>query len=141
MVFVSALALYGCMMKASAGTVVGGIAEEGLPVRIVYVYSPADGEKLRVSVSSGTVVVWLNRSGDTIRIVFPGSTVAISTLSPVNCAFTAAGGLDSVWFAPGAIASLCFVQPGSYVYRVEHPDSSGCAKPETSCAGGTVVVR
>jgi hypothetical protein len=141
MVFVSALALYGCMMQASAGTGVGGVVEDGLPVRIVYVYGPADGEKLRVSVSSGTVVIWLNRSGDTIRIVFPGSMVAIATLSPVNVSFTADGGADSVWIVPGAIAGLCFVQPGSYVYRVEHPDSSGCAKPESSCAGGTVVVR
>ncbi len=92
-------------------------------------------------VQPGTVVVWLNKCVEDVRIVFPERKVTIACLNPVSFNVNAEGIFDSKVLPPGAVASLCFIQPGLYVYTVERLTDDRSGHADDSRMEGTIVVK
>jgi hypothetical protein len=129
--------LAGCSSAGRTAHEAGG-ADERLAATVVYVYGNEREGQMNRLVRPGTVVLWLNKSGNDIRIVFPERKVTIACLNPVSFNVNAEGVYESRDLAPGAVASLCFIQPGLYAYAVEFPagGQSGGGRLE-----GTIVVQ
>ncbi len=108
---------------------------------VVPVSARADSEPLKLSVRPGTLVVWVNQSGNDIRVMFPDRTVTIACLSPVNFELTAEGFFLSGRLPPGAVASLCCVQPGSYAFSIERAAAGSPVQADGFLPAGTVTVR
>ena len=71
----------------------------------------------RASVKKGTTVIWLNQTGDYIEIAFTGDQkVDVACRAPVHFILGADGTYISDKIPFGAVASLCFVEKGTYHY-------------------------
>jgi plastocyanin len=70
-------------------------------------------------VKPGTTVVWVNTTGDYIELFFTGKQVEVACKSPVHfIANPTEGGFYSDKIPPGAVASLCFIEKGTFNYTV-----------------------
>ncbi|MBM4310735.1 MAG: hypothetical protein FJ119_07305 [Deltaproteobacteria bacterium] len=134
------MCLNGCAL-VSRQPGAGGVSAGEIGALVVSVPAHAGAEPLILSVRPGTVVIWLNQSCCDIRVMFPDRKVTISCLSPVNFGLTAEGFFTSDPLPPGAVASLCFVQPGSYAYSVARLTGTGCAQPDGFRPEGAIIVR
>ena len=134
------ICLSGCAL-VSRPSEFGRVSAGEIEALVVSVPAHAGAEPLRLSVRPGTVVIWLNQSCSDIRIMFPDRKVTIACLSPVNFGLTAEGFFTSGPLPPGAVASLCFVQPGSYAYSVARLTGTGCAQPDGFRPEGAIIVR
>jgi hypothetical protein len=112
-----------------------------LDASIVYVRGNERPEQLNRLVKPVTVVMWLNKTSDTIRIVFPERTVTIACLNPVSFYIDEQGVFESRNLPPGAVASLCFIQPGLYVYAVESRQTVRNGQTAGFQLQGTIVVK
>jgi len=119
----------------------GGVSAGEIGALVVSIPAHASAEPLILSVRPGTVIIWLNQSCSDIRIMFPDRKVTIACLSPVNFDVTAEGFFTSGPLPSGAVASLCFVQPGSYAYSVARFPGTGCAQPDGFRTEGAIIVR
>ena len=108
----------GCSLAGKPGAGASALDAE-LAASVVYLYGNETPEQLNRLVEPGTVVVWLNKCGEDIRIVFPERKVTIACLNPVSFNSNAGGIYESKILPPGAVASLCFIQPGLYAFTVE----------------------
>jgi hypothetical protein len=117
------------------------VIDTELAASVVYLRGNEKPEQLNRLVKPGTVVVWLNKSGQDIRIVFPERKVTIACLNPVSFTIDAEGVLASKILPPGAVASLCFIQPGLYLYSVECPGDEQAGGEEGLQLEGTIVVK
>lgn len=135
------MCLNGCaLVSRQPGS--GGVSAGEIEALVVIVREHAGAEPLSLSVRPGTVVLWLNQSCSDIRIMFPDRKVTIACLSPVNFDVTVEGFFTSGPLPPGAVASLCFVQPGSYAYSVaRRSGTAGCAQPDGFRPEGAIIVR
>lgn len=81
-----------------------------------------EGEGLipqQVTVPIGTTVIWLNRTGDYIEISFTGDQkVDVACKAPVHFIMGQDGSYISDKIPFGAVASLCFIEKGTYKYTV-----------------------
>lgn len=81
-----------------------------------------EGEGLipkQVTVPVGTTVIWLNRTGDYIEIAFTGDQkVDVACKAPVHFILGQDGSYVSDKIPFGAVASLCFIERGTYKYMV-----------------------
>lgn len=79
-----------------------------------------EGEGLipkQVNVTVGTTVIWLNRTGDYIEITFTGDQkVDVACKAPVHFVLGRDGAYISDKIPFGAVASLCFIEKGTYKY-------------------------
>ena len=112
-----------------------------LEASIVYVRGNERPEQLNRLVKPGTVVMWLNKTSDTIRILFPERRVTIACLNPVSFRIDAEGVFESRNLPPGAVASLCFIQPGLYAYAVESRETVRNGQTAGFELQGTIVVK
>jgi len=117
------------------------ILDRELAASVVYLQGDEKSEQFNRLVQPGTVVVWLNKSGEDIRIVFPERKVTIACLNPVSFIHNEEGFFESKVLSPGAVASLCFIQPGLYAYSVECPGDDHCGREENVRLEGTIVVK
>jgi hypothetical protein len=117
------------------------ILDRELTASVVHVQGNEDPGQLNRLVQPGTVVVWLNKCAEDVRIVFPERKVTIACLNPVSFNVNAEGIFDSKVLPPGAVASLCFIQPGLYVYTVERLTDSLSGHVDDSRLKGTIVVK
>jgi len=139
-VLASGLVVGGCgIISRSRGS--SGLPGGELETRVVRVHAYAGAEPLHFFIRPGTVVVWLNQYADDIRIMFPDRVVTISCLNPVNFTLTPEGFFESGYLPHGAVASLCFLQPGSYDYSVERQPATGRARSEGFRLEGVITVR
>jgi len=117
------------------------LIDSELAASVVHVRGNERAAQLNRLVRPGTVVMWLNKASDDIRILFPERKVTIACLNPVSFSINAEGIFESKNLPPGAVASLCFIQPGLYRYVVE----SQAGAHGTQAAGfqleGTIVVE
>ena len=91
----------------------------------------------------GTTVVWINTSSFPIEIIFIGKKVALACGSPMNFSIDKDGAFHSAIIPRGGTASLCFIEKGTFTYKVE---SSGTllmeyGKKERKVSKGTVVIQ
>lgn len=135
-----ALCLAGCAARRQDS---GSSLPPGgeLETRIVRIQALAGVEPLNLFIRPGTVVLWLNQYPEDIRILFPGRKVTIACMSPVNFTLTAEGFFESGQLPNGAVASLCFIQPGAYSYSIERVDAARRAKSEGFRLEGVITVR
>lgn len=138
------LCMVGCLTACSS--IIGqrddaAILDRELAASIVYVHGNERPEQLNRLVQPGTVVVWLNKCSEDIRIVFPERKVTIACLNPVSFNSAAEGIFESKVLPPGAVASLCFIQPGLYVYAVERLGDDLSGREEGPRCEGSIVVQ
>jgi len=117
------------------------ILDRDLAVSVVHVQGNESPGQLNRLVQPGTVVVWLNKCGEDIRIVFPERKVTIACLNPVSFNIAAQGIYESKILPAGAVASLCFIQPGLYVYAVERQTVGRSGDAGGTRLEGTIVVK
>jgi len=96
---------------------------------------------LNLFIEPGTVVIWLNQYRGQIKITFPGKKVTLACKSPVNFTINDEGIFvsDSVDF--GAVASLCFVERGTFDYFIERSPTSVGPRSEGFRFEGKIVVK
>jgi plastocyanin len=82
-------------------------------IRINYLegISPAE-----VTVKAGTTVIWMNDSRAMVQLQFEGKQVTMACKSPVNFIIGDNESFISNFIQQGAVASLCFVEKGTYNY-------------------------
>ena len=91
----------------------------------------------------GTTVVWINTSSFPIEIIFLGKKVTLACGSPMNFSIDKDGAFHSAIIPRGGTASLCFIENGTFNYKVE---SAGTllmeyGKKERKVSKGTVVIQ
>ena len=134
------VSLAGCSTTGRLDDAVFPVDRE-LDTSVVYVRGDERPEQLNRLVKPGTVVMWLNKTSDTIRILFPERKVTIACLNPVSFSINAEGVFESRDLLPGAVASLCFIQPGLYAYVVESRETVRNGQAAGFQLQGTIVVR
>lgn len=77
-------------------------------------------EPASLTAKPGDTVVWSNGHPLTdVMILFEkGKEVSLACVAPVGFFLTPSGLYTSGLISPGAVASLCIVEPGTYEYRV-----------------------
>lgn len=73
----------------------------------------------KAKVKRGTTVIWANTTGDYVELFFIGKQIEVACESPVNFIVNPTeGGFYSGKIPPGAVASLCFIEEGTFEYTV-----------------------
>jgi len=93
------------------------------------------------TVEKGTTVIWMNSGRSIATIKFTGKQVTLACKSPVHFVVDEAGSFTSNEIPEGAVASLCFVEKGTFDYTVtqEPPRTDPTAAPRAS--KGKVIVE
>ena len=81
--------------------------------------SPAEA-----TVKAGTTVIWMNDARAMVQLQFKGKQVTMACKSPVNFVIDDQGSFISNLIPQGSVASLCFVEKGTYEY-VFYPRAGG----------------
>ena len=103
----------------SLGAVYAG-EEQQLKTQIVRIHGFAGVEPLNLMITPGTVVVWLNDYKiSSVEVLFPDKKVTMACQSPVNFSISKEGIYVSNSIAYGGVASLCFIEPGTFKYIIE----------------------
>ena len=100
-------------------------------------------EPVSLTSKIGTTVVWINTSAFPVEIIFLDKKVAIACGSPMNFSIDKDGAFHSAIIPRGGTASLCFIEKGTYSYRLE---SSGMltleyGKQERKESRGAIVIE
>jgi plastocyanin len=100
-------------------------------------------EPATLNTNLGTTVVWINTSSFPVEIIFLGKKVTLACGSPMNFSIDKDGAFHSAIIPRGGTASLCFIEKGSFTYKIE---SAGTllmeyGKPERKVSKGTVVIQ
>lgn len=69
-----------------------------------------------VTVKAGTTVIWMNDARVPVQLQFQGQQVTMACKSPVNFIIDEQGSFISNLIPQGSVASLCFVEKGTYDY-------------------------
>lgn len=96
---------------------------------------------LSIFIEPGTVVIWLNQYQGKIKITFPSKRVTLACKSPVNFSLNNQGFFESNSIGFGAVASLCFIECGSFDYIIERAPVSPTAKYEGFRFEGKIIVK
>jgi plastocyanin len=92
-------------------------------------------------VKAGTTVIWLNRTDSIAEIQFTGKAVTLACKNPTHFIVDDEGSFVSDRIPPSAVASLCFVEKGTYNYVLKRgPRSSAAVKTDLPDVNGTIVV-
>jgi plastocyanin len=73
-----------------------------------------------ITSTPGTAVIWVNHSRFPIEILFVEKKVVLACASPVNFFVGKDGVYESNKIPSGGTASLCFIEKGTYEYKVKH---------------------
>jgi len=102
-----------------AGTAGAG-EQKQLKTQVVRINGYAGVEPLNLMIEPGTVVVWLNQYKiSPVEIMFPDKKVTMACQSPVNFTISKDGTYVSNAIPFGGVASLCFIEPGTFKYIME----------------------
>jgi hypothetical protein len=93
-------------------------------------------------VKSGTTVIWFNRTDSIAEIQFTGKAVTLACKNPTHFIVDDEGSFVSDRIPPSAVASLCFIEKGTYNYVLKRgPRSSAAVKTDLPDVNGTIVVE
>jgi len=109
-----------------------------LVIRLNYTFGV---DPAKVTVQKGTTVIWMNSGRSIAKIKFTGKQVTLACKSPVHFLVDEAGSFTSNEIPQGAVASLCFVEKGTFDYTVtqETPAQNPTAAPRVS--KGQIIVE
>ncbi|MCX8044789.1 MAG: hypothetical protein N3B18_11790 [Desulfobacterota bacterium] len=94
------------------------------------------------TVKAGTTVIWINESGGIAEIQFIDKQVTVACKSPTHFVVDDEGVYVSNKISPGAVASLCFVQKGTYKYVVlREARRTDPVKVPRDLLEGTIIVE
>ena len=94
--------------------------EQKLNTQIVRIGRYEGVSPLNLFITPGTVVVWLNDyKTSPVEVKFPDKKVTMACQSPVNFSISKEGTYVSNSIPFGGVASLCFIEPGTFKYIVE----------------------
>lgn len=92
-------------------------------------------------IAPGTVVIWLNQYRGQVRVDFPEKKVTTACHSPVGFKLDDAGHFVADQIEFGAVASLCFIERGSFAYTVERSPDALIARSDRFQFQGQIVVK
>ena len=94
-----------------------------------------------VTASRGTTIIWMNDGRSAAVIKFTGKQVTLACKSPVHFVVDEQGTFTSNEIPPGAVASLCFVEKGTFAYTVtrETPQTEPTQPPKEF--KGTIIIE
>ena len=93
-------------------------------------------------VDRGTTVIWINDFDSIAEIEFTDKKVTLVCKSPVRFAVDDSGTYVSEKIFQGAVASLCFIEPGEFEYQVTRdPRRLTLAPSEPPAVKGKIIVR
>ena len=100
-------------------------------------------EPASLTTKLGTTVVWINTSAFPVEIIFLGKKVALACGSPMNFSIDKDGAFHSAIIPRGGTASLCFIEKGTYTYRLESAGTLTLeyGKQERKESRGTIVIE
>jgi hypothetical protein len=94
--------------------------EQKLNTQIVRIGRYEGVSPLNLFITPGTVVVWLNDyKTSPVEVKFPDKKITMACQSPVNFSISKEGTYVSNSIPFGGVASLCFIEPGTFKYIVE----------------------
>ena len=132
------------MLVAGLSRAVEDVPQElQLTTKNIFIKNNRVLEPASLTANLGTTVVWINTSSFPIEIIFLGKKVSLACGSPMNFSIDEDGAFHSAMIPRGATASLCFIEKGTFTYKVE---SSGTllleyGKRERKESRGTIVVE
>jgi len=71
-----------------------------------------------LTVNRGTTVIWINEATRPVSIVFTDKEITAACENPVNFTKNELGGFTAKKVKFGAVASICFIEKGTYKYKV-----------------------
>ena len=139
-----ALFLYADAGVAGEQPPVRGVVEKtgvDLKQQVVRIRGYEGVSPLNLFIEPATVVIWLNQYQGRIKIAFLSKKVTLACKSPVNFLFNKQGVFESNSVEFGAVASLCFVESGTFDYVIERAPVSSTAKYEGFRFEGKIIVK
>jgi hypothetical protein len=116
---VLAIIAVGFVASLLSGNTFAG-EEQKLNTQIVRIGRYEGVSPLNLIITPGTVVVWLNDyKTSPIEVKFPDKQVTMACQSPVNFSISKEGTYVSNSIPFGGVASLCFIEPGTFKYMIE----------------------
>ena len=94
-----------------------------------------------VTANKGTTIIWMNDGRSAAVIKFTGKQVTLACKSPVHFVVDEQGSFTSNEIPPGAVASLCFVEAGTFDYTVtrQTPQTEPTKAPRES--KGKIIIE
>lgn len=93
-------------------------------------------------VKAGTTVIWMNQSESIAEIQFRGKGITLACKSPTHFVVDEDGSFISDRIPQGAVASLCFVEKGTFNYELKRgPRTTAAVKTDLPIVSGTIVVE
>lgn len=141
-IFVSIILVNFCFYGFSSGA--EDVPQEiQLTTKNIFIKNNGVLEPLSLNSNLGTTVVWINTSSFPVEIIFLGKKVSLACGSPMNFSIDKDGAFHSAIIPRGGTASLCFIEKGTFTYKVE---SGGTllmeyGKKERKVSKGTVVIE
>jgi hypothetical protein len=77
-----------------------------------------------LTVKKGSTVVWINESQSPVEIQFEGKQVTLACKSPVHFVVNEDGSFISDRIPNGAVASMCFIEPGEFNFVARKASTS-----------------
>ena len=139
-----ALFLYSGAGFAGEQPPVRGVVEKTgveLKQQVVRIRGYEGVSPLNLFIEPGTVVIWLNQYQGQIKIAFLSKKVTLACKSPVNFMLNEQGFFESNAVEFGAVASLCFVESGTFDYVIERTPVLATAKSEGFRFQGKIIVK
>ena len=90
--------------------------------RVVSIQENAGLVPTTVIIKRGTTVIWLNYSSEPNVIKFQNKKVTTACRSPINFFLADNGSYQSIPLKIGSVASLCFIEKGTFEYQIRPPN-------------------
>ena len=99
-----------------------------------------------LKVNRGTTVIWINEAMAPVTITFVAKEITTACENPVNFTKDVLGGFIAKKIKFGAVASICFIEKGTYKYKVSRPTRMVAERLEGKIESGkefegTIVVE
>jgi hypothetical protein len=93
-----------------------------------------------ITIQPGTTVIWLNDTRNVFEVDFFDKQVTLACGAPVGFFINEVGAFSSQKIIPKAVASLCFVEKGDYLFELVPRYPRGAEPvPVKPCKGKIVV--
>ena len=110
--------------------------------KVVRLYEKGGVNPESLIVDRGTTVIWINDSKSIAEIEFTDKKVTLVCKSPIRFAVDESGTYVSDKIFQGAVASLCFIEPGEFEYLVTRkPRKLAPVPTEPPAVKGKIIVR
>lgn len=130
-----------CAVTARAADKV--VPEKKMPGHTVIRINQINGlDPKQVTVKQGTTVIWMNHTDSLAEIQFTGKAVTVACKSPTHFIVDENGSFVSDRIPPSSVASLCFVEKGTFNYVLQRgPRRTSDVKTNLPDVSGTIVVE